>query len=76
MKQQTNRPKALHIILWVAQIILGGMFIMAGMMKSTQPIVDLSKSVPWTANVSLDLEQRLYASWQRVFLYYLNGNIT
>ena len=51
MKQQTNRPKALHIILWVAQIILGGMFIMAGTMKSTQPIVDLSKSVPWTANV-------------------------
>ena len=55
MKQQTNRPKALHIILWVAQIILGGMFIMAGMMKSTQPIVDLSKSVPWTANVPLAL---------------------
>ncbi len=55
MKQQSSRPKALHIILWVAQIILGGMFIMAGMMKSTQPIVDLSKSVPWTANVPLAL---------------------
>ena len=55
MKQQSNRPKALHIILWVAQIVLGGMFIMAGMMKSTQPIIDLSKSVPWTANVPLAL---------------------
>ena len=55
MNQQSNRPKALHIILWVAQIILGGMFIMAGVMKSTQPIVDLSKSVPWTANVPLAL---------------------
>ena len=55
MKQQSNRPKALHIALWIAQIILGGMFIMAGMMKSTQPIVDLSKSVPWTANVPLAL---------------------
>ena len=55
MKQQSNRPKALHIILWVAQIILGGMFIMAGMMKSTQPITDLSKSVPWTANVPVAL---------------------
>ena len=55
MKQQTDRPKALHITLWIAQIILGGMFIMAGMMKSTQPIVDLSESVPWTANVPLGL---------------------
>ena len=55
MKQQSNRPKALHIILWVAQVILAGMFIMAGMMKSTQPIVDLSKSVPWTANVPVTL---------------------
>ena len=55
MKQQSNRPKALHITLWIAQIVLGGMFIMAGMMKSTQPIVDLSKSVPWTANVPLGL---------------------
>ena len=51
MKQQSDRPKALHITLWIAQIILGGMFIMAGVMKSTQPIIDLSKSVPWTANV-------------------------
>ena len=55
MKQQSNRPKALHITLWIAQVILGGMFIMAGVMKSTQPIVDLSKSVPWTANVPLGL---------------------
>ena len=55
MKQQTDRPKALHITLWIAQVVLGGMFIMAGLMKSTQPIVDLSKSVPWTANVPLGL---------------------
>ena len=55
MKQQSDRPKALDITLWIAQIILGGMFIMAGMMKSTQPIVDLSKSVPWAANVPLGL---------------------
>ena len=55
MKDQLTRPKALHIILWTAQIILGGMFIMAGVMKSSQPIIDLSKSVPWTANVPLAL---------------------
>jgi putative oxidoreductase len=53
MKQQSNRPKALHIALWIAQVVLGGMFIMAGIMKASQPITDLSKSVPWTADVPL-----------------------
>ena len=51
MKQKLNRPKALHITLWVVQIILGGMFIMAGIMKSSQPIIDLSQAVPWAAEV-------------------------
>jgi putative oxidoreductase len=55
MKQETNRPNALHIALWVTQVILGGMFIMAGIMKSRQPITELSKSVPWTANVPLGM---------------------
>jgi putative oxidoreductase len=55
MNQNSNRPKALHIALWIAQVILGVMFIMAGIMKSTQPIIDLSKSVPWTANVPVAL---------------------
>ena len=55
MKQHLNRPMTLHIILWIAQVILGGMFIMAGVMKSTQPITDLSTSVPWTANVPVTL---------------------
>jgi putative oxidoreductase len=55
MKQNSNRSKAIHIALWVAQIILGGLFMMAGLMKSTQPIIDLSKTVPWTANVPLEL---------------------
>src|SRR5688500_15327239 len=55
MQQNPSRSKTLHITLWVAQIILGGMFIMAGLMKSTQPIIALSKTVPWTANVPLEL---------------------
>jgi putative oxidoreductase len=55
MKQKLNRPKALHITLWVAQIILGGMFIIAGIMKSSQPIIDLSQTVPWAADVPVAL---------------------
>lgn len=51
MINQSNRPKGLHIALWIAQVILGGMFIMAGIMKSSQPIAELSKTVPWSAQV-------------------------
>ena len=55
MTQNQKRSKTLHIALWVAQIALAAMFVMAGVMKSTQPIVDLSKTVPWTANVPVGL---------------------
>jgi putative oxidoreductase len=48
---QIQRPKALHIILWVAQVILGGMFIMTGFMKLSQPIDQLSAMMPWAGDV-------------------------
>lgn len=51
MKDQLRRPKGLHIALWIAQVVIGGMFIMAGIMKSSQPIAELSKTVPWSAQV-------------------------
>ncbi len=50
MANQTS--KALNISLWIAQIILGSMFIMAGVMKSTQPIEALSASLPWVNEFS------------------------
>jgi uncharacterized membrane protein YphA (DoxX/SURF4 family) len=46
-----HRPKALHIILWIAQVLLAGMFIMTGFMKIAQPIDQLSKMLPWAAQV-------------------------
>ena len=48
---QIQRPKALHIILWVAQVILGSMFIMTGFMKLSQPIDQLSAMMPWAGDV-------------------------
>jgi putative oxidoreductase len=48
---QVNRSKALHIALWVAQVILGLMFLMAGFMKTTQPIDQLSPMMPWTGQI-------------------------
>ena len=51
MKQQQQRSKALHIILWIAQVILAAMFLMSGFMKLSQPIDQLSKMLPWAAQV-------------------------
>jgi putative oxidoreductase len=50
-----NRSKALHITLWVAQVLLAGMFIMSGFMKVAQPIEHLSQTLPWASEVPVAL---------------------
>ena len=49
--ETTNQSKPLNVILWIAQVVLAGMFIMAGYMKTTTPIEQLSASLPWTKDV-------------------------
>lgn len=51
MVHATNRPKVLHIVLWIAQIILGAIFLLAGFMKTSSTINELSASLPWAAEV-------------------------
>jgi hypothetical protein len=41
------QKKIVNIILWIIQGILAAMFAMAGIMKSTQPISKLVKTVTW-----------------------------
>jgi putative oxidoreductase len=48
----TNKSKALNISLWVAQVLLALMFIMAGAMKSTQPVEELAKAMSWVNDYS------------------------
>jgi putative oxidoreductase len=43
--------KALNIALWVAQVLLGLAFLMAGVMKTTKPIADLAVNMTWVARV-------------------------
>jgi len=43
--------KALHISLWIAQSLLAAMFLMAGAMKSFQPIDQIAQSIPWAPQV-------------------------
>jgi putative oxidoreductase len=51
----TQKSKALNISLWVAQGLLAAMFLMAGAMKSTQPIEQLATSLPWVKEVPTGL---------------------
>lgn len=49
----TQQSKPWNIALWVAQVILAGMFLMAGTMKSSMSIQDLSLSLPWAKDLPL-----------------------
>jgi uncharacterized membrane protein YphA (DoxX/SURF4 family) len=52
----TAKPsKALHITLWIAQVLLAAMFLMAGAMKLSQPIDQLATSLPWVTQVPAGL---------------------
>jgi len=51
--QKSN--KAINIALWIAQGLLAVMFIMAGIMKATQPIEALVESLPWVTSTPLGL---------------------
>lgn len=53
MEKKNN--KTLNIALWVAQVLLAAMFLMAGIMKATQPIEQLGTSLPWVNDVSSGL---------------------
>jgi uncharacterized membrane protein YphA (DoxX/SURF4 family) len=43
----------MNIVLWIVQAILAAMFVMAGVMKSTQPTQTLAEKLPWTQDFSL-----------------------
>jgi uncharacterized membrane protein YphA (DoxX/SURF4 family) len=52
---QQAPSKALHVTLWIAQVLLAAMFIMSGFMKVSQPIDELSKMLPWASQVPVAL---------------------
>lgn len=49
--QQPSR--GLHIALWVVQVLLGAMFLMAGFTKTFQPMDELAKNMPFTVIVGM-----------------------
>jgi uncharacterized membrane protein YphA (DoxX/SURF4 family) len=55
VSNQQTPSKALHIILWIARVLLAVMFLMAGFSKATQPIDQLSQMLPWAGQVPVAL---------------------
>jgi len=49
--KHVKRPKTWHVILWVAQVLLAGMFLMAGFMKAAIPIAELSRIIPMASEM-------------------------
>src|SRR6185437_12303051 len=43
---------SMSVVLWIVQVVLALVFLMAGFMKLTQPMATLSKRMAWTAAVS------------------------
>jgi uncharacterized membrane protein YphA (DoxX/SURF4 family) len=52
MTDQKNN-KAINIIIWIAQVLLAALFIMAGLMKATQPAEALSEALPWVTSTPI-----------------------
>jgi hypothetical protein len=50
-----GHSKALNVALWTVQVLLAGMFFMAGSAKSFRPIAELMLTMPWTADVPVSL---------------------
>ncbi|MFN8457576.1 MAG: DoxX family protein [Anaerolineae bacterium] len=45
----------MNIVLWVTQILLAAMFLMAGFFKAFQPLDALGQMIPWTLDAPLAL---------------------
>ncbi len=53
MINEKQPSKAFNISLWIGQVILSVMFLMAGVMKSFQPMEQLAEMIPWTQDMSM-----------------------
>lgn len=51
MTTTNNSSRAMHISLWVVQVLLAAMFLLSGFMKVSMPIEKLSTMLPWATSV-------------------------
>lgn len=58
----SSNSKGWNIALWILQVILAAMFLMAGFTKVSTPLADLTTMMPWTADVPLAMVRFIGAS--------------
>jgi hypothetical protein len=46
-QSRPSRSRALHVSLWIVQVLLAAAFGMAGVMKTTTPIAELAQKMVW-----------------------------
>ena len=51
--KHTKKSKTWHVALWFAQVVLAGMFLMVGFMKTFVPLPELSKTLPMAAELPI-----------------------
>ena len=55
-------PTSIHITLWIVQLVLAAAFGMAGVMKSTLPMADLTSAMGWPGDLPPTLVRFIGAS--------------
>jgi len=49
--EKSKKSKTWHVALWIAQILLAGMFFMVGFTKTFTPLPELTQSIPIAADM-------------------------
>lgn len=44
--KHVKRSKTWHVALWILQVLVGGMFLAVGLMKTLTPLAELAKAMP------------------------------
>jgi hypothetical protein len=51
MQTSGRRSRALHVALWIVQVLLAAFFLMAGVNHGLKPIAEAARSSPWITGI-------------------------
>ena len=55
MQVPARRSRALHLTLWIVQVLLAGFFLLAGINHGLKPIAEAAQSSPWITDIPVGL---------------------
>ena len=51
MHASTHRSRALHVTVWIVQLLLAAFFLLAGVNHGLKPVAEAAQSSPWIADI-------------------------